>query len=236
MTRLAGSVYLFGYTRNLIFIHDALTSRGFRFRQSITIDKGIKVLAGRATRKHTLFPTITEQVWFYQRDSRPFIRQTLRSRAASLGLSAKEINRRMGVATNGGGLYSFYASESQKIHTIPTRERWAKLCAALEINDIPYEAIAPAFHLEAGLTDVWRDFDFYTRGRIHATQKPLALIERILAVSSDTGQVVLDPFSGSGTTAVAAAQMGRRCVAIEKDAAYARSSQARLDEVVRARP
>jgi site-specific DNA-methyltransferase (adenine-specific) len=58
-----------------------------------------------------------------------------------------------------------------------------------------------------------------TAGR-HPTQKPLALIERCLLASTDEGASVLDPFLGSGTTAVACARLGRNCVGIEQDAAY----------------
>jgi site-specific DNA-methyltransferase (adenine-specific) len=51
----------------------------------------------------------------------------------------------------------------------------------------------------------------------HPTQKPVALIERCLLASSDKGDTVLDPFFGSGTTAVAAAKLGRKCIGIDLD-------------------
>ena len=51
----------------------------------------------------------------------------------------------------------------------------------------------------------------------HLTVKPLALIEHLIRVFSAPGQAVLDPFLGSGTTAVAAARTGRACVGIEAD-------------------
>jgi site-specific DNA-methyltransferase (adenine-specific) len=54
----------------------------------------------------------------------------------------------------------------------------------------------------------------------HPTQKPVALLERILLASSNEGDVVLDPFLGSGTTAVAAFKLGRRCTGIEIDRKY----------------
>lgn len=54
----------------------------------------------------------------------------------------------------------------------------------------------------------------------HPTQKPLALLERILLAASEPGDWVLDPFLGSGTTAVACARLGRACVGIETDAAH----------------
>jgi hypothetical protein len=50
----------------------------------------------------------------------------------------------------------------------------------------------------------------------HPTQKPLALLDRILSASSDPGDLVLDPFAGSGTTAIAALRLTRAAIVIEQ--------------------
>lgn len=62
----------------------------------------------------------------------------------------------------------------------------------------------------------------------HPTQKPLALVERIVTALCPPGGVVLDPFLGSGTTALACLRTGRRCIGIEKDAKYLRIAVRRL--------
>lgn len=49
----------------------------------------------------------------------------------------------------------------------------------------------------------------------HPTQKPLALLERIINAASDIGDLVLDPFAGSGTTGIAAIKLGRRFIGID---------------------
>jgi site-specific DNA-methyltransferase (adenine-specific) len=54
----------------------------------------------------------------------------------------------------------------------------------------------------------------------HATQKPEALIEKLITASSTQGQLVVDPFVGSGTTAVVAARLGRTWLAGDSDARY----------------
>jgi len=54
----------------------------------------------------------------------------------------------------------------------------------------------------------------------HPTQKPLALLERVLAASAAKGDLVLDPFSGSATTGVAALRAGCRFLGIERDPQY----------------
>ena len=67
--------------------------------------------------------------------------------------------------------------------------------------------------------DLWLDInrlDSHSRERIgFETQKPIELLERIIAASSNPGDLVLDPFAGSGTTAVAAERLKRRWVVID---------------------
>jgi site-specific DNA-methyltransferase (adenine-specific) len=62
----------------------------------------------------------------------------------------------------------------------------------------------------------------------HATQKPEALIERLILASSTAGQLVVDPFVGSGTTAVVAARLGRRWLAGVSVARYVGLARDRL--------
>lgn len=54
----------------------------------------------------------------------------------------------------------------------------------------------------------------------HPTQKPLSLVRRCLRAASNRGDIVLDPFLGSGTSLIAALEYGRRCVGIEIDKSY----------------
>ena len=67
--------------------------------------------------------------------------------------------------------------------------------------------------------------------RCHPTQKPRLLFERILADYSKEGDLVLDCFSGSGTTAVACHNLKRRFICIEKDPDYYAASVKRLEAV-----
>jgi len=62
----------------------------------------------------------------------------------------------------------------------------------------------------------------------HATQKPEALIERLILASSAPDQLVVDPFAGSGTTAVVAGRLGRRWIAGDSDARYVGLARERL--------
>lgn len=65
----------------------------------------------------------------------------------------------------------------------------------------------------------------------HPTQKPVALIRRSLRASTNSGDLVLDPFCGSGSTGVAALLEGRRFVGVEADKQYAHLARKRLKGV-----
>ncbi|WP_432431222.1 site-specific DNA-methyltransferase [Methylocella silvestris] len=67
--------------------------------------------------------------------------------------------------------------------------------------------------------------------KTHPTQKPEALLARILIAATNPGDVVLDPFFGSGTTGAAAKRLGRHFVGIERDKTYAAAARARIDAV-----
>ena len=69
-------------------------------------------------------------------------------------------------------------------------------------------------------SDVWQ-IDRPKRSEDHPTMKPLPLVERSLVNSSLPGDIVLDPFVGSGTTLIVCEQLNRRCRAVELDEAYA---------------
>jgi modification methylase len=64
--------------------------------------------------------------------------------------------------------------------------------------------------------------------KVHPTQKPEALLSRILLAASNKGGVVLDPFFGSGTTGAVAKRLGRSFIGIEQDATFARAARARI--------
>ncbi|MDR1651127.1 MAG: site-specific DNA-methyltransferase, partial [Synergistaceae bacterium] len=63
---------------------------------------------------------------------------------------------------------------------------------------------------------------------LHETQKPLKLMELLIALVTAEGAIVLDPFAGSGTTCLAAKNLGRHYIGIEIDAEYAKTASERL--------
>ena len=67
--------------------------------------------------------------------------------------------------------------------------------------------------------------------KLHPTQKPESLLYRVLLASTKVGDVVLDPFFGTGTTGAVAKKMGRNFIGIERDMEYIKGAQKRIDAV-----
>jgi modification methylase len=64
--------------------------------------------------------------------------------------------------------------------------------------------------------------------KVHPTQKPEALLQRVIMASTKPGDIVLDPFFGSGTTGAVAKKLGRAYIGIEREADYIKAAQKRL--------
>jgi site-specific DNA-methyltransferase (adenine-specific) len=78
---------------------------------------------------------------------------------------------------------------------------------------------APRWHGPTNERTVW-EHDKPTVNDLHPTMKPLALIERSIQNATELGQLVVDPFLGSGTAIIAAERTGRRCFGFDLDARY----------------
>src|SRR5439155_13431910 len=72
--------------------------------------------------------------------------------------------------------------------------------------------------------------------KAHPTQKPEALLHRVLLASTRPGEVVLDPFFGTGTTGAVAKRLGRRFIGIERDPDYVAVARRRIAAVTPAPP
>lgn len=79
------------------------------------------------------------------------------------------------------------------------------------------------------VTNIWTDLGAVDKPG-YPTQKPVELLERIILTGSNEGDVVLDPFMGSGTTCVAAAKLGRKFIGMDLTPIAVATAKARLDE------
>jgi modification methylase len=72
--------------------------------------------------------------------------------------------------------------------------------------------------------------------KAHSTQKPESLLHRVIVSSSKPGDIILDPFFGSGTTGAVARRLGRRFIGLERDPNYARLAKKRIMQIIPADP
>jgi len=80
-------------------------------------------------------------------------------------------------------------------------------------------------------TNIWEHQNTHELNKIrHTTPKPLSLIKKIIRASSKEGQIVLDCFMGSGTTALACKELNRRYIGFEKDPEYCKIISKRLSQ------
>ena len=80
VSKYSCSIWIFGYPYQLSFIIPLCEKYGFTYRQHITINKGIKSVAGRTSSKLKMFPTATEYVIYFHKESRHLIRDILRKK------------------------------------------------------------------------------------------------------------------------------------------------------------
>lgn len=227
--RYGGTFYCFGYFRTLALLIPHFQELGLELRQQILIDKGLRSVSGRATKRYKIFPNVTESILFIIKDNKKFIKPFLKAHQKRMDLSSKQINEALGVKSNGGGMWSIYTGKNV-CEQFPTEELWNKLSDILDFN-LPYKNVSQTFHAIMGLTDVWRDIDFYKEERFHPTQKPIKLIERLILASSNANDVVLDPFSGAGSTQLAAINTKRNYIAIEINEGYYNKAIQRINQL-----
>lgn len=118
----------------------------------------------------------------------------------------------------------------------PTKAMLAKYCHVAEDGRRYMMSYGRKYYLQGGkpLDDVWAlPAIAATSGERtgYPTQKPLALLQRIINMASNPNDVVLDPFCGSGTTVVAAKQLGRAWIGIDQSKKAIETAQGRIDNV-----
>ena len=168
------------------------------------------------------------------------IRNYMDDERIKLGLQKRKINELLGVSTNGGGMACHYFSRGNKIWELPTKEAFERLN---EIGfNFDYEKLKQwrdklfrqwqdlrfTFNNQKTHHSVW-NYDIENKIE-HATPKPLELIKNIILHSSKEGQIVLDCFMGSGTTALACKELNRRYIGFEKDPEYCKIISKRLNQ------
>ena len=154
---------------------------------------------------------------------RPLIRY-LQERKKASGLSSEEIQERMFQLT--GKRYA-YKHSLENIHwAFPVREQYEAAATFMPLRRQydefrrQYDELCRAHSPNSdNFTDLWiySPIPGSSKKRLHNCQKPIRMISDMVTTSSRRGDLVLDPFAGSGTTGVAAMRTGRRAILIERD-------------------
>ncbi len=161
---------------------------------------------------------------------RSYFGNLLRTVRRQAGLSAHQLTALTGAhgkVNHGGAVSNWEAGRN-----IPSREQYKKICNALirtkKITKMPeYEDAIRPFKTDSSreFTDVWTFPSVKPFKGKHPAEKPVSLLEHAIEASTYRGDIVLDCFSGSGNTGIAAIKIGRRAILIDLDPVWvARSS------------
>jgi len=137
-----------------------------------------------------------------------------------------------------------YRTNNRWFDSLPPEDRpptpFARLRSPWDVEYVWWEGRQMLFlsdHLDEPLGDVWTDISTINVQReggvpLRSSKKPEALVGRLLDLCTKSGDLVVDPWAGSGTTAAVAHKTGRGWLACEKDRDIARRAVARLESVV----
>ena len=119
-----------------------------------------------------------------------------------------------------------------KTNPVPINSKINYLSNAREIAVLGVKKSKPTFNSSYD-NGVYQYPICHDKGRFHPTQKPLELIKELIIKHSNEGDVVLDCFSGSGTTGVAAIQTNRQFIGCEINPEYYEQSKKRIESILK---
>jgi site-specific DNA-methyltransferase (adenine-specific) len=157
----------------------------------------------------------------------------LRTMREKADLTMHQLTARIGAhgkVNHGGAVSNWEAGRNT-----PSREQYDKLCEALiktgqVASMLPYEDVVRVFTIDRSkeFTDIWTFQSVRPYRGKHPAEKPAALLEHAIEATTYPGDVVLDCFGGSGSTAIAALTLNRRTVAMEIEPKWATQITARV--------
>lgn len=131
------------------------------------------------------------------------------------------------VTGKGSGMFRHYFKDSQ--FEIPTAEVYQKVFVPFGFRR-EYEDLRYTHHVDSNHKALIKCAPPNSTGRLHVCQKPVKLLRRLVRVSSNPRDVVLDCFMGSGSTGCAALREGRDFIGIELDAGFFAAAKKRIEE------
>lgn len=227
-------------------VHPVLERYGWRYVGANIWDKGKGHIAGNVnTARIRQFPVVTEVCIHYVFEPRInglLLKEWLLSEWKRTGLPLRAANKACGVKDaavrkylDQGHLWYFPPVEKFVLlveyanqYGSPDGRPYFSINGREPISGEEWSRMRAKFRCPHGVTNVWQRDALHNGERIkapngravHLNQKPLDLMERIIAASSDEGDVVWEPFGGLFSASLAARQLARRAYAAEIDATY----------------
>lgn len=164
----------------------------------------------------------------------------LHSEMARLGITRADIKAKylQEYPDASGAMLGHYLTTHQ--FTLPTRDVWQRVFAPLgfgrghESLREEYESLRPYFDNSAGIKGNFYQFNTATgKSQLHPCEKPVDMLCDIICKTCPPDGVILDPFTGSGSTPAAAIKYGRNCYAVERDAGFHAIARQRLQHAAR---
>lgn len=191
----------------------------FSFRSLITIEKEEETYVDVCYPNNNFYSYINKSEYllfynFFSKDFRSkYVLDYFDRLLSATGLSKSAIKSKVPLAD-----HCFRVSEDN--FAFPTEKTYSDIVSLIRtpFKVIPLNELKPKFDKSFGLDNIWR-YKFKSNIN-HPTPKPIELIENIINHSSNENDTILDPFSGSGTTAIACINTNRNYICIEKDKTY----------------
>lgn len=234
-----GSVYWFGDDKTIAYCQVEL-DKYFRLLNSLVWRKN-NACTIKGTEYFRSFSPITERCLFYDKGEDKTglemvksvmpnpMSEYLKNEFEKAKVTNREISKLFPSRTGGlTGCVSNWLNGDN----FPTKEQYLKIKLYLGDKYLrrEYEDLRRVWNSDKKSYDVL-DFPICAdKGRFHPTQKPLSLISYLLERSTNKDMLVLDCFSGSGTTAIACHRLKRRFICIEKDKGYYEASVKCLED------
>ena len=227
-----GSLYTFAWPGIAAEI-EVLIKRRFNVLQRITWAKppfSTKAEMNKKADQRSFFP-VSEAIIFAEHNN-PAGALITGARKVR-GLSRAQVAAVVGVDSR--LVQKWEESDPRGQRSTMTPQQWATIANLLHLHEA-YDDVHRPFNVTADVpyTDVWTYSTVSTRKGKHPCEKPLAMMEHIIAASSRPGAVVFDPFMGSGATGLAAIKLGRRFIGMEMDPAYFKGASEKLEAAMTA--
>lgn len=224
----SGFIVLFGRGESFYRWNNMLIERGFKFKEEIVWDKcytSSPVLP--ISRVHELISVYTKKNGIIKDSVVPYTEL----KAYKMDSIIQDVKRIKSALNNTDSLSDLLLF-LEKGEIIYSKGKESKHKTTLQSIRIEQDRAVKTL---SAITNGMKEKSILTVKRehystIHPTQKPVRLIERLIQIVSKKGQIIVDPFSGSASTAIASINTGINFILIEKDREYFDLSQKRLSD------